>query len=145
MSNRETTRKTPSRKKRNLRMDSVSLAFPRIRTKTSMIAVKMKAIWRLTFTKQTRFHCDVRTSVASLPFGQQNTTRRMSFTCRLLDRCRGRWLHTRTPDLCTVALAGKARTDLHYSLPLTVDDVGSAGCTTTCSFARPAFPDLSGT
>ena len=60
----------------------------------------------------------------------------MSFTCRLLDRKRGRWLHTRTPVFCTVALACKACTDLHYSLPLTVDDVGLAGCTTTCSFAN---------
>lgn len=41
----------------------------------------------------------------------------------------------RTLVLCTVALACKARTDLHYSLPLTVADVGVAGCTTTWSFA----------
>ena len=60
----------------------------------------------------------------------------MSFTCRLLNRGRGRWLHTRTPVFCAVALACKARTDLHYSLPLTIDDVGIAGCTTTCSFVN---------
>lgn len=41
----------------------------------------------------------------------------------------------RTLVLCAVALACKARTDLHYSLPLTVADVGVAGCTTTWSFA----------
>ena len=84
-----------------------------------------------------RSHCDVRASVASLPFGRQNTTRRVSFTCRLLDRPPGRWLHARSPAVCAVALACKARTDLHYSLPLTIHDVGVAGCTTTCSFAYP--------
>ena len=44
---------------------------------------------------------------------------------------------TGTPELCTLALAlaRKARTVAHYPLPLTVDDVGVAGCTTTWSFA----------
>jgi hypothetical protein len=40
---------------------------------------------------------------------------------------------TRTPYFCTGALARKARTVLHHSLPLTANDVGIAGCTTTCS------------
>lgn len=39
--------------------------------------------------------------------------------------------------LCTVALANKARTLLHYPLPLAIDDIGVAGCTTTCSFTDP--------
>ncbi len=60
----------------------------------------------------------------------------MSFTCRLLDRLSGRWLHAGTPKICTGALACKARTCLHYSLPLTIHEVGIAGCTTTCSFTN---------
>ncbi|MFK8082471.1 MAG: hypothetical protein AB8B97_19480 [Granulosicoccus sp.] len=38
---------------------------------------------------------------------------------------------------CTVALANKARTALHYPLPLAIDDIGVAGCTTMCSFTCP--------
>ena len=79
-------------------------------------------------------HFDVRASVASPPFGPRNTTRRLSFTYRLLDREPGRRLLTGTPELCTRALARKARTIVRYPLPFTVDDVGVAGCTTTCSF-----------
>lgn len=78
-------------------------------------------------------HCDAHTPVVSLPFERRNATRRMSFVCRLLDRNTGRWLLARTPNFCTGALARKARTVLHYSLPLTVNDVGVAGCSTTCS------------
>lgn len=91
-------------------------------------------------SKKRYSHCDVRASVASLPFEQRNTTRRMSFTYRLLDRASGRRLLTETPNLCAVALACKARTDLRYPLPLTIDDVGIAGCTTTCSFEQASIP-----
>ena len=80
-------------------------------------------------------HFDVRAPVASPPFGPRNTTRRLSFTYRLLDREPGRRLLTGTPEPCTRALARKARTAAHYPLPLTVDDVGAAGCTATWSFA----------
>jgi len=59
----------------------------------------------LTVSEITLSHFDVRASVASLPFGQRNTTRRLSFTYRLLNRCQGRWLPARTPALCTGALA----------------------------------------
>ena len=38
------------------------------------------------------------------------------------------------PSLCTVALVNKTRTALHYPLPLAIDDIGVAVCTTTCSF-----------
>ena len=85
--------------------------------------------------RQARSHFGVRALVASLPFGRRNTTRRLSFTCRLLDRGIGRWLRARTLYLCAAALARKARTDLHYPLPLAANDVGITGCTTTCSFA----------
>ena len=81
-----------------------------------------------------RPHSDVRAPVASSPFGPGNTTRRLSFPYRVLDRETGRRLLTGTPNLCTRALARKARTAAHYPLPFTVDDVGIAGCTTTCSF-----------
>ena len=46
-------------------------------------------------------------------------------------------VYTRTPNFCTVALACKARTTLHYPLSHTVDDVGIADCTTTCSLTDP--------
>ena len=75
----------------------------------------------------------MRVSVASLLFERRNTTRRLPFSYRLLDRSQGLWLLTRTPVICTGALACKARTDPHYPLPLTANDVGVAGCTTTCS------------
>ena len=81
----------------------------------------------------TRPHFDVRAPVASSSFGRQNTTRRVFFTCRLLNRNPGRWLLARTPNLCADALARNARTILHYPLPLAPNDVGVAGCTTTCS------------
>ena len=68
----------------------------------------------------------------------------LSFTYRLLNRRKGLRLFTGIPVICTAALARKARTMPHHPLPLTVDDVGVAGCTTTCSFARPAFPPKSG-
>ena len=68
----------------------------------------------------------------------------LSFTYRLLNRRKGLRLLTGIPIICTAALARKARTMPHHPLPLTVDDVGVAGCTTTCSFARPAFPPKSG-
>ena len=77
----------------------------------------------------------MRAPVASSPFGSGNTTRRLSFAYRLLDREPGRRFQAGSPALCTTALARKARTELHYPLPFTVDDVGVAGCTTTCSFA----------
>lgn len=76
----------------------------------------------------------MRAPVASPPFGPRNTTRRLSFTYRLLDREPGRRLLTGTPELCACALARKARTAMHYPLPFTIDDVGTAECTTTCSF-----------
>jgi len=38
---------------------------------------------------------------------------------------------------CAAALANKARTSLHYPLPLAIDDVGIAGCTTMCSLTDP--------
>ena len=76
----------------------------------------------------------MRAPVASPPFGPRNTTRRLSFTYRLLDREPGHRLLTGTPELCARALACKARTIVRYPLPFTVDDVGVAGCTTTCSF-----------
>ena len=76
-------------------------------------------------------HFDVRPPIASPPFGPRNTTRRLSFTYRLLDRVPGRRLLTGTPELCARALARKARTAARYPLPFTVDDVGVAGCTTT--------------
>ncbi len=79
-------------------------------------------------------HFDVRAPIASPPFGPRNTTRRLSFTYRLLDRVPGRRLLTGTPELCARALARKARTAARYPLPFTVDDVGVAGCTTTWSF-----------
>ena len=77
----------------------------------------------------------MRAPVASPPFGPRNTTRRLSFPYRVLDRAPGRRLLTGTPEPCTRALARKARTAAHYPLPLTVDDVGAAGCTATWSFA----------
>ena len=80
-------------------------------------------------------HSGVRAPVASPPFGPRNTTRRLSFPYRVLDRAPGRRLLTGTPEPCTRALARKARTAAHYPLPLTVDDVGAAGCTATWSFA----------
>lgn len=40
-------------------------------------------------------HCDVHSSVASWTFDPRYTTRRLSFTCRLLNRTTGRWIHTR--------------------------------------------------
>lgn len=46
---------------------------------------------------------------------------------------------------CTVALVCRTHTGRCYSLPLTVDDVGVTGCTTTCSFARPVLPACAGT
>lgn len=76
----------------------------------------------------------MRAPVASPPFGPRNTTRRLSFPYRVLDRAPGRRLLTGTPEPCTRALARKARTAAHYPLPLTVDDVGAAGCTATWSF-----------
>ena len=76
----------------------------------------------------------MRVPIASPPFGPRNTTRRLSFTYRLLDRGPGRRLLTGTPELCARALARKARTAARYPLPFTVDDVGVAGCTTTWSF-----------
>ena len=97
--------------------------------------IDFKSIALPTELKTQKPHFDVRAPVASLLFERRNTTRRMSFACRLLDRPEGRWLHARTPKICTGALARKARTGLHYSLPLTVNDAGVAGCTTTWSFA----------
>ena len=79
----------------------------------------------------------MRAPVASSPFGPGNTTRRLSFPYRVLDRAPGRRLLTGTPEPCTRALARKARTAAHYPLPFTVDDVGVAGCTTTWSFTGP--------
>lgn len=96
----------------------------------------------LTSELETCSHLDVRTSVASLPFGRRNTTRLMSFTYRLLDRLHGRWLLARTPELCTGALACKARTVLHYPLPLTVDDVVSRRAPPRV-LLRARIPDLS--
>ena len=75
----------------------------------------------------------MRAPVASLPFGRRNTTRRLSFPYRVLDRGPGRWLFARTPALCAQALACKARTAAHYPLPFTVGDVGIADCATTRS------------
>ena len=79
----------------------------------------------------------MRAPVAAPPFGRRNTTRRLSFAYRLLNRMQGRWLITRTPAFCTRALACKARTAAHYPLPFTVGDVGIADCATTRSLAGP--------
>ena len=70
-------------------------------------------------------HSGVRAPVASPPFGPRNTTRRVSFPYRVLDRAPERRLLTGTPEPCARALARKARTAAHYPLPFTVDDVVS--------------------
>ena len=53
---------------------------------------------------------DVGVSVASPPFGRQNTTHLLSFTCRLIDRSSGSRASRPVPLELRSALAGKART-----------------------------------
>jgi hypothetical protein len=85
----------------------------------------------------TQSHPDVRSPVVSPPFERRNATRRLSFTYRLPDGTKGRWLPADSLAFCAGALACKARTALHYPLPLTISDVGTAVSTTTCSLTGP--------